>query len=187
MIGAFVLLIVRAGESILVALFLVGACSTGVPIFNVETARETDILVGKMLYDIRVSGVLDAILLCSRWNVWYDSVVDGHERRLKRGWDARNGSTRRTTAAVADAWASVVGSGRTGWGPLLRVAKHRDAGWHVLTLGCRQRSVVGIGCCGHHRKLLHHACVVRIALGLVRGHLLDGSVENSGVSVVRCR
>ncbi len=88
-VGAFVFLIIRAGEPILVSLFFMGAGRTGVPIFDIKPARETDILVRKMFHDIRVAGVLDAILLRSRGDVWDDRIVGGHEGGLKGSRDAR--------------------------------------------------------------------------------------------------
>jgi hypothetical protein len=49
MIRAFVLFVVGASESVLVALFFVIARSAIVPILYVETAREADVLIGEAL------------------------------------------------------------------------------------------------------------------------------------------
>ena len=87
-VGAFVFLIIRAGEPILVSLFFMGAGRTVVPIFDIKPARETDVLIRKMLHDVGVAGVLDAILLCSRGDVRDYRIVGGHEWCLKGSRDA---------------------------------------------------------------------------------------------------
>ena len=51
-ICAFVFLPVRACESGLMALLAIVACAAVVPVFHVETAGETDVLVSKILNDV---------------------------------------------------------------------------------------------------------------------------------------
>ena len=55
-IRAFILLVVGTSESVLVALLFVIACRTIVPILHVESAQETDILVGESFDNIGVAG-----------------------------------------------------------------------------------------------------------------------------------
>ena len=46
----FVLFVVRPSKSNLVTWFLIDACCTGVPIFNIKSAQETRILVCKLFH-----------------------------------------------------------------------------------------------------------------------------------------
>ncbi len=69
-----VLHVVGACEGIHVAWLLSVACGTGVPIFHIKTARETDVLIGPIFCDVGISGLL--LLLLSR---------------LVAGWDIRYG------------------------------------------------------------------------------------------------
>ena len=102
-IGSLVLLEVRTSETLLVAWPSVDASGTCVPIFNVETTRETHILVGELFGDVGVAGVLDASLSGTRWDIW-DHCIGQRERcRCSRtdGTAAMISSTRAIATAAA--------------------------------------------------------------------------------------
>ena len=57
MIGVFVFLIIKAGESVLMSNLLVGAGGTIMPILHVKTAGETHFLVSPLFNQVRISGI----------------------------------------------------------------------------------------------------------------------------------
>ena len=73
----FVLLVVRPGESSLVTWLLSDACCTGVPIFTVESARESSILVCKLFHWVwdAWNTHLSALDHLGSAHVWHGYVV----------------------------------------------------------------------------------------------------------------
>ena len=123
MISALVFLIVGSGEPILVALLFLRARGAGVPIFDVEAAREADVLVGEVFNDVRVAWVLSASVLGAGGNVWDYSIGGGREGCLEGCSNARHSRALWATSAIIVACARVVGADvRVWWGPLLRIS-----------------------------------------------------------------
>ena len=75
-VGAFVLLPVRACEARLMAGLSVRACCAVVPIIDVEPARETNVLVSEVFYDVRENGIVavpspaGGAMISAGRNVW---------------------------------------------------------------------------------------------------------------------
>ena len=93
MIRSFIFQVVGVRKTILVPGLFVGASCTGVPIFDVEDAQETHILVGPMFHNVQVMGVLNLSRLHSRWNVgdhlirWWSAGANGERgREHLDGW-----------------------------------------------------------------------------------------------------
>ena len=86
MIGTFIFLPIQTRESRLVGRFPVVAGGADVPIFEVESTRETYILVHKSFYDVGVSGILGSAVLSSRGNVQNSLINCGRRgNALTRG------------------------------------------------------------------------------------------------------
>ncbi len=99
--GAFVLYVIHAIKTVLVAPFIIIACGTYVPIFHIKPTAVVDILVCKCLHDVGKMNLLH--LLCKLnpgWDVWNhvasNEWIGGH-------WDASFSSSVATlgTASMA--------------------------------------------------------------------------------------
>ena len=121
MICAFVFQIIQAGESVLMANLLAGACEAIMPNLHIKTTGETHILVCPLLNHIRISGRLMLVWLYAGWDIGNHLIPpDKRDRSNWLRWSALEATSTSIAGAVATAASS------PGKSPLLRWCLHRD-------------------------------------------------------------
>ena len=138
------------------------------PIFDVEPAGETNVLIGPLFDHVGVARILGLDGLDAGRDVGNELIATGkgHWRALM--WNACG--VKATAAACASA-AATASSRRC---PLLMGCRHCDSQWKEVALGHRLGTKCRVDGVGgrHHCKFLHHKSVFSIALCLVCGNLL---------------
>jgi hypothetical protein len=144
-VGAFILHVVCAIETVLVAPFLLIACGTCVPIFHIKPTAVADILLCKVLYNVGKKDMLPLLWrLDTGRDVW--NHVTSHEW-IGGHWDAPTSAAAATSGMAALAAPSAIAPTT----PLL-----------VLMLETLQRGC-GVGLCWRLDVLIvaWHGCIDR--------------------------